>query len=277
MAVLHKLTLAQAEAAAEYNKQRFEVEGAASVPYIFQVWAKLPGDLFAWTSTTTAQAISEYQRVIGTTADGKWGPASDRAEGKYLMQLTQGDYIDAIVVDHMPVGSNILHEGMRLAREWRGKPEPTKAEFDAWDYIVQRESGGWVGRPNYTADIIDRYRNGRVNPEARFSNPKNQKAWHLFMDDVRNSRAVSIHGVRSSAVDVGQLLGSNWVTYCPIGRRGIGKAVPALAAMDAYCDGRYSGVLNAAEFYDLDHCPSDRRSYYSERALQIGCKPGEGY
>ena len=277
MAVLHKLTLAQAEAAAEYNKQRFEVEGAASVPYIFQVWSRLPGDLFAWTTPETAQAVSEYQRVIGATPDGKWGPASDRAEGKYLMQLTQGDYIDAIVVDQMPVGSDILHEGMRLARQWRGKPLPTHAEIEAWDYIVQRESGGWVGRPNYTADIIPKYKEGRVDPGARFSNPKNRKSWYLFSDDVRNSRAVSVQGVRSSAVDVGQLLGSNWVTYCPIGRRGIGKAVPALAAMDAYCDGRYNGVLNAAEFYDLDHCPSDRRSYYSERALAIGCKPGEGY
>jgi len=277
MTTLLRLTAAEAASAARYNQERFLVEGNRSVPTVFQVWAKLPGDLFSWTTEEAAQAVSEYQRVLGAVPDGKWGPDSDRAEGKYLMQLVQGDYVNAIVVDHMPVGSDILREGMRLAREWRGKPEPTKQEFEAWDYIINRESKGWVGRPNYTADQITRYWEGRVDPEARFSSPKNQKAWHLFQSDVRHSRAVKVHGVRSSAVDVGQLLGSNWVVYCPIGRSGIGKAVPALAAMDAYCEGRYNGVLNAAEFYDLDHCPSDRRSYYSERALLIGCKPGEGY
>lgn len=277
--MLQRLTYEQAFEAALYNQARIEDEGSVGIPIAFRQWTRLPGNMFLWGSPVTAQAISEMQRAIGIEADGKWGPKSTLAYKSYQRHLVSGEnYRDVMWgVDRCAPGSLNAHAAMALAREWRGKPAPTKAEKEAWDYIISRESGGWLGRPNYTADRIQRYQDARVDKKVPYHKVANQRAWAVFASDVRKSEAVSTYKVKSSAVCVGQLLGSNWVVHCPLGRAGIGEVVPSFAAMDSYMEGRYSGVLNAAEFYDMDHCPEDRKSYYSERALAIGCKPGEGY
>lgn len=221
-------------------------------------------------SAFAIQTLAEQQRALGVAGDGKWGKASSAA---YAKRSRRRFKVKGTYPAHVRPGSAELRAACVEACQWLKRPELTPAEFLALSNIVRRESDGHTMRPNYTADRHDYYRSRRVDMSARYSKPENISAWEHFAADIRRDRIRT----KSSAVGQGQLLGSNYAVHCPIGRLGIGSTVAELAAMITYCDSRYNGPIPAWEFYGLDHCPPDRRSYYSARALVIGCKPGEGY
>ena len=90
----------------------------------------------------------------------------------------------------------------RLAASKAGVPG-TWASSDALHKILQNESGGWVGQPNYTYG--DRARDHSRWPEI----------WAELKQGIRSTS--------SSATGLGQLLVGNVEKYYPSGLRGIGN------------------------------------------------------
>jgi hypothetical protein len=138
------------------------------------------------------------------------------------------------------------------------------AHEEGTHHILRRESGGWVGRPNYT------YAKRRG---ADIHKPSRSAEWPEIWAELRAGRIRA----RSSATGLGQLLLSNMDRYAPAGRLGIGDALQEAVAFLRYIEGRYTTPVNAWEFYEMPHCDDGTRSWYSDQALAVGCKPGEGY
>lgn len=109
-----------------------------------------------------------------------------------------------------------------------GVPEAWARSQDLW-FILANESGGVVGRPNYTYGW-------RADDEA---------CWGGIHDDLRAGKITA----RSSATGLGQLLLRNVDTYYPSGREGIGDAVQEAAGMLAYIEARYGSPSAARECY----------------------------
>jgi SLT domain-containing protein len=99
--------------------------------------------------------------------------------------------------------------------------------------ILSRESGGVVGRPNYTY--------------GRRANDRSQ--WGAIHDELRNGQKTA----RSSATGLGQLLLSNVDRYYPNGRAGIGDPVQEAAGMLRYIQDRYGHPDVAWQRYNTRH------------------------
>lgn len=99
--------------------------------------------------------------------------------------------------------------------------------------ILTRESGGQVGRPNYTYG-------------ARAQDPC---AWAGIHTELLAGQKTA----KSSATGLGQLLLANVETYYPSGRRGIGNAVEEAAGMLRYIAARYGTPDRAWAQYGVHH------------------------
>ena len=93
------------------------------------------------------------------------------------------------------------------------------AESDGLRALVEHESGGRVGRPNYTYG-------------ARAENPSQ---WASVLREVRAGRITA----ESTATGLGQLLGYNAENYYPKGLKGVGDPVQEAAGMLRYIASRY--------------------------------------
>lgn len=91
--------------------------------------------------------------------------------------------------------------------------------------LLSHESGGWVGRPNYTFG-------------ARASN---RALWGSVIAELRQGVVTA----KASASGLGQLLLANVERFYPSGRKGIGVAVEEAAGMLRYIASRY-GTPDAA-------------------------------
>ncbi|MFH1812530.1 MAG: LysM peptidoglycan-binding domain-containing protein [Pseudomonadota bacterium] len=120
----------------------------------------------------------------------------------------------------------------REAAHLAGVPE-SWASSPALHNLLQRESRGRVGVPNYTY--------GR-----RASNPAR---WPEIHAELRRGRRTA----RSSATGLGQLLLKNVDRYYPAGRAGIGDPVQEAAGMLAYIKDRYGTPENAWRQYGRHH------------------------
>jgi len=132
--------------------------------------------------------------------------------------------------------------------------------------ILEEESGGWVGRPNYTYNAV-------YGRDPHFNSPQRKSEWPVVWRDIQNGR----YRTSSTATGLGQLVRSNVEAFYPDGRAGIGDPLNEAVGMLKYIERRYGNPADAWAFYQLPRCPSGTRSYYSRRGLEIGCKPGEGY
>lgn len=95
--------------------------------------------------------------------------------------------------------------------------------------IMELESGGWVGIPNYT------YR--------PYHTPKNRSHWPRIWSELRQG----IKSTKASATGLGQLLLANVDKYYPNGRAGIGDALSEAIGMLNYIKIRYGTPTHAWE------------------------------
>lgn len=103
------------------------------------------------------------------------------------------------------------------------------ADDPATHELIRRESGGWVGRPNYT-----------------IPNAGNKAAWPAIWEQLR--RGAKIAG-SSDAAGLGQLLPSNMDAFAPSGRRGYGVAVEEAVAFLRYVYQRYGSPTVALSMH----------------------------
>lgn len=103
------------------------------------------------------------------------------------------------------------------------------ADDPATHELIRRESGGWVGRPNYTI------------PGAG-----NKANWPAIWEQLR--RGAKIAGA-SDAAGLGQLLPSNMDAFAPSGRRGYGVPVEEAIAFLRYVYQRYGSPAVALSMH----------------------------
>jgi hypothetical protein len=135
-------------------------------------------------------------------------------------------------------------------------------------YVLDGESSGWVGRPNYTWDDLF---------GEDFNKPQNADQWPRAWAYLRRGEIP----VRSSATGLGQLLLRKVDAFYPDGRAGIGDPMNEAIGMLRYIEDRYGSPSVAGRYYALPKCSDigvdPDLSYYSPRAFEFGCKPGGGY
>lgn len=95
--------------------------------------------------------------------------------------------------------------------------------------LLQKESGGWVGIPNYTFGSIR----------------KDKSKWPLVWDQLKNG----IVTTKSTATGLGQLALPNVDKHYPAGRLGIGDARNEAAGMLSYIRKRYGAPAAALAFH----------------------------
>lgn len=113
-----------------------------------------------------------------------------------------------------------------------GVPEDW-ARSSALRNLLDSESDGWVGRPNYTYGARHRD-HGR---------------WAEVHDELRRGRITA----DSSATGLGQLLLRNVDEYYPSGRAGIGDPLEEAIGMLAYIEDRYGSPQRAWHLYNRLH------------------------
>lgn len=177
-------------------------EGAPPRPRPNSSWSSgrpggTPGVQNGPPSSTGYQAPSgNYQGAPAANAQGPRGASNGPAPfGRVDLSTEQG--------------RDVFRQAARLA----GLPE-SWADSPAMRNLVNAESGGIVGRPNYT------YGN---------------KDWNQVHQELKNGNITA----RSSATGLGQLLLSNVDRYYPNGRAGIGDPVQEAAGMMRYIQDRY--------------------------------------
>jgi hypothetical protein len=156
------------------------------------------------------------------------------------------------------------------------------ARSDGLHYVMDHESSGWVGRPNYTYQVP--YGDG-AHRSARGA-----EVWPQVWAELRADNITA----RSSATGLGQLKLGKVKRFYPDGVAGIGDPLNEAVGMLLYIEDRYDTPDIAGRYYALPKCTDigiDPSSYrysngdtgvrYSKRALsEYGgpdCKPGGGY
>ncbi len=99
--------------------------------------------------------------------------------------------------------------------------------------ILERESGGFVGRPNYTFGTLS------THPAM----------WTI----VHAELILGLKTAKSTATGLGQLLVDNVEEYYPSGRRGIGKPIEEAVGMLRYNAARYGTPTLAWARYSRNH------------------------
>lgn len=108
-----------------------------------------------------------------------------------------------------------------LPIEWASDP--------ATHELIRRESGGWVGKPNYT-----------------IPNASNKAYWPSIWAQLRSG--ASIPG-SSDAAGLGQLLPANMDAFAPSGRHGYGVAMEEAIAFLRYVYKRYGSPAVALSMH----------------------------
>jgi len=95
--------------------------------------------------------------------------------------------------------------------------------------ILEHESSGWVGRPNYTYG----------------ERAEKRSLWQSVLDELRQG----VKSAKSSASGLGQLILDNVDKFYPSGRKGIGVPVEEAAGMLRYIKDRYGSPASAWAMY----------------------------
>ena len=130
--------------------------------------------------------------------------------------------------------------------------------------IIDAESDGWVGRPNYTYNGV----RGRG-----FNQPSRRDEWPEVWTEIQSG----VHATSSTATGIGQMIVGNVERFYPDGLDGIADPLNEAVGMLRYIQHRYDTPDKAWEFYNLPRCAPGTPRYYDRRAFGVGCKPGEGY
>lgn len=192
-------------------------------------------------------ALIAFQVSAGVDADGLYGPSSRGALVYWLAEqgidasrappsifgsgtVAYSEPLSPVVfevVRYKPHSPQAIALFKKAARQI-GVPESWASE-DGLHNILDKESDGYVGRPNYTYG--DRARD--------------QAEWPGVLEELRQGRKTAT----SSATGLGQLLLGNVEKYYPSGRAGLGVPVEEAAGMLAYIKDRYGDPANAWASY----------------------------
>lgn len=160
---------------------------------------------------------------------GSWTTSS--AGGVEIKTLTATADDPAVVKRYRPgsaAARDLFTEAARLA----GVPE-SWAQSPALHKLLEKESGGVVGRPNYTY--------GR--------RAKDPRRWGEVHAELKGGKKTA----ESSATGLGQLLLSNVEKYYPSGKAGIGNPLEEAAGMMGYIAGKYGTPEAALAQYGMVH------------------------
>ena len=132
-----------------------------------------------------------------------------------------------------------------------GLPESWATDADL-HWILGKESGGWVGKPNYTYKLRS----------------LNKNLW----PDVWAELQAGIISTKSSATGLGQLLSSNAAIFYPDKLKGIGDPVNEATGFMRYIKSRYGSPAVARSVYGI-------KSYYTHAITKVYTKKKftEGY
>jgi hypothetical protein len=203
-----------------------------------------PGKIDGAEGPATRIAIAQFQRDRGMDDNGKWTRATEDA-----MQRELGAYViedGGFPWGQYTPGSREFVALFRLAAREAGLPD-WWGSSDGVKQIVQRESRGWVGIPNYT-----------------YGDLKNDKAkWPAIWAELQSGELSApgdyspIMGstIRSSATGLGQLLLSNADKFYPAARFGIGVPLQEAIGTLRYIKRRYGDPEKALNCYKV-YCAS---------------------
>jgi peptidoglycan hydrolase-like protein with peptidoglycan-binding domain len=184
------------------------------------------GEIDANFGRQTRGALAMFQRVNGLTDSGRTDQLVWRA-------LASGRAMRMPAIVRYAPRSDAAIALFRQAAPLAGVPE-SWARSPALHSILQAESDGIVGRPNYT-----------YGPLAR----EDISYWPGIHRDLRRG----VIRARSSATGLGQLLLDNVERFYPSGRNGIGNALEEAVGMLAYIKDRYGSPERAWELYGQLH------------------------
>lgn len=255
-------------------------------------WSQAADETFATMTAgqldTFSQAVALWQAAHDLEPDGMPGRMTRAAMAKVDAVDRFARVRSSLALD-LPRYAPRADETVELALaacEVLELPEQV-ASADGLHHIIRRESGGYVGRPNYTIHL-----NG-VQMSQTTTVDDWPRVWsRLCSGDVRGLWPDGVS--HSTACGLGQLLSSNMAQLSPIGVEGYGDALAEMCALISYVLARYrspgatavQAFDDAWEFYTLpqfDGPKSERPKWcrYSWRALKKygggNLKPGEGY
>jgi hypothetical protein len=184
------------------------------------------GEIDANFGRGTRRALAMFQRVNGLTDSGRTDQLVWRA-------LASGRALRMPAIVRYAPRSDAAIALFRQAAPLAGVPE-SWASSRALHSILQAESDGIVGRPNYTYGQLAR---------------EDVSYWPGIHRDLRRG----VIRARSSATGLGQLLLDNVERFYPSGRNGIGNALEEAVGMLAYIKDRYGSPERAWELYGQLH------------------------
>ena len=175
----------------------------------------------------TLANIFALQQDANIRTDGCVGPETLRSVEKE----TTSDLSDQFFgIRQFKPGSSEALELFGKAARYLGLPEEFGTSDDL-QYILDRESKGIVGKPNYT--FGESHKN------------KNANEWAGIWDRLRKGEIWT----RSTATGLGQLLSRNAKRYYPDGLQGIGDAFNEAVGMLSYIRKRYGSPEVARSVY----------------------------
>ena len=184
----------------------------------------------------TEGAIKQFQQKAGLPVTGKLDAATYQA----LKTANPADFkmepppVSSVRGATVPTGSRLeeirraILDDPRIPDSWANDP----GALAAINRVIEKESGWRVGIPNYTIT------NAGISRERAIA-------------ELQSGRKNLTHlGASSSAMGLGQLLGTNMDRYMPSGRAGIGNLQEELRGALAYMQDRYGSPQAALAFHN---------------------------
>jgi hypothetical protein len=191
------------------------------------------------------KSISSYARE-----KPMWFAAGVGATLLWAMQYT-GNLTTPKKIKRYAPYSKDAYDLFRFSAIKYGLPESWATDPDL-HWILSKESGGWVGKPNYT------YKLRSIN----------KNLWPEVWDELRSG----IISTKSSATGLGQLLSSNANIFYPDKLNGIGDPVNEATGFMRYIKSRYGSPAVARSVYGI-------KSDYIHAITKANCRKKftEGY
>jgi hypothetical protein len=241
------------------------------------------------------QAVAMWQASRCLAVDGKpgkdtrasWPAAAPTAAQPVQVTAEMKALREQFRAERYQPGSEDAKSLMRAACSVL-KVDPLIADAKGAHEIMQRESGGWVGRPNYTIQL-DGLKMSHVNNRARWP-----EVWAMLKASGSKAPLWPPGKTVSTACGLGQLLQSNMSHFGMEGLSDFGDPLAEMIAYMRYVRGRYrnpnvsdaQAFEDAWEFYRMPRFTGKEQDrpancVYGWKALTKyggpGVKPGEGY